>query len=86
MAGSRCHRRQAERKNQHQRGEQNLQVCKRSPRLTDYFEFYESVKDAKPVSTLHREQHCRHNWLPQLGEIRLKAIARAHVNGLIARR
>jgi integrase len=72
------------------RRDEKLPVLKRSPRLADYwkkyFEFYDSAKDAKRASTLHREKSVRKNWLKHLGEIRLKEITRGHVNGYIAKR
>lgn len=72
------------------RRDHNLPVLKRSPRLADYWEnyfnFYESVKDAKRVSTLHREKSARKNWLAHLGEIRLNEITRAHLNAYVAKR
>ncbi len=68
----------------------NLPILKRSPRLTDYWDeyflYYEKVKDAKRLSTLHREKSARRNWLAHLGEIRLSEITRLHVNGFIAKR
>jgi integrase len=75
---------------QKDRRDHNLPVLKRSPRLADYWEkyfaFYESVKDAKRASTLHREKSARRNWLKHLGEIRLNEITRAHLNGYLAKR
>ena len=75
---------------QKDRRDHNLPVLKRSPRLADYWEkyfaFYESVKDAKRLSTLHREKSSRRNWLKHLGEIRLNEIMRSHLNGYLAKR
>jgi integrase len=75
---------------QKDRRDHNLPVLKRSPRLDDYwgkyFEFYESVKDAKRLSTLHREKSAQHNWLKHLGEIRLNEITRAHLNSFMVKR
>ena len=72
------------------RRDNTLPVLRRSPRLADYwneyFLFYEQVKDAKRVSTLHREKSARNKWLEHLGEIRLSEITRLHVNGFIIKR
>ena len=75
---------------QKDRRDRNLPVLKRSPRLADYWEsyfaFYDSVKDAKRVSTLQRERSSRKKWLAHLGEIRLNEITRAHLNGYVVKR
>lgn len=72
------------------RRDQNLPVLKRSPHLAafweKYFLFYESVKDAKRASTLHREKSAKKNWLAHLGEIRLNEIRRSHINGYLSKR
>ena len=72
------------------RRDDNLPVLRRSPKLADYwqeyFDFYEKVKDAKRLSTLHREKSARNKWLAHLGEIRLSGITRLHINGFIAKR
>ena len=72
------------------RRDQNLPVLKRSPHLADYWEkyfaFYESVKDAKRASTLHREKSAKKNWLAHLGQIRLNEIKWSHLNGYLAKR
>jgi integrase len=75
---------------QKDRRDHNLPVLKRSPRLDEYwekyFDFYESVKDAKRLSTLHREKSARRNWLKHLGDIRLNEITRAHLNSFMVKR
>ena len=75
---------------QKERRDHNLPVLKRSPLLAEYWEkyfaFYEAVKDAKRLSTLHREKSARRNWLKHLGNIRLNEITRAHLNGFMAKR
>lgn len=75
---------------QKDRRDHNLPVLKRSPRLAEYWEkyfaYYASVKDAKRLSTLHREKSARRNWLKHLGEIRLNEITRAQLNGYLAKR
>jgi len=72
------------------RRDHNLPVLKRSPRLADYWEqyfnFYAQVRDAKRLSTLHREKSARVNWLAHLGQVRVNEITRAHLNGYIAKR
>jgi len=72
------------------RRDNNLPALRRSPRLADYwndyFLYYEQVKDAKRVSTLHREKSARNKWVEHLGEIRLNEITRLHVNSYIIKR
>jgi len=64
------------------RRDDKLPVLRRSPRLADYwgeyFEYYAQVKDAKRLSTLHREKSAR--------EIRLSEITRLHINGFMVKR
>jgi hypothetical protein len=73
-----------------ERRDNNLPVLKRSPRLSDYwseyFKFYDHVKDAKRLSTLHREKSAKNNWLAHLGETRVNEITRAQLNGYILKR
>ena len=75
---------------QKDRREENLPTLKRSPKLKDYWEeyfnFYESVKDAKRHDTLRLEKTAKRSWLEYLPDLRLKEISRKHINGFIANR
>jgi len=73
-----------------QRRKGSLPVLKRTPKFADYatqyFEFYEKVKDAKRASTLETERFAIDRWIEHLGHVRLDRITRALINSFIAKR
>ncbi|MCX6904156.1 MAG: site-specific integrase [Verrucomicrobia bacterium] len=73
-----------------QREANELPSLGRAPTFEDYskqyFEYYETVKDAKRASTIQKERGAIDKWNEHLGHVRLNMINRALVNSFIAKR
>jgi integrase len=73
-----------------QREENLLPVLKRTPTFAEYskkyFEFYDTVKDAKRKATLDKERGAIRKWGEHLGHVRLNHITKSLINSFIASR
>jgi integrase len=78
------------RKLQTQREENELPGLKQTPKLKDYkttyFNYFETVKDAKRPATIQKEKGTMKLWVEHIGETRLNKISRAQLNDFIAKR
>ena len=77
------------RKLQTQREENELPGLKQTPKLKDYkttyFNYFETVKDAKRPATIQKEKGTMKLWVEHIGETRLNKISRAQLNDFIAK-
>jgi integrase len=72
------------------RDDNALPVLKRTPKfcdyVTDYFNYYEKVKDAKRPKTLQTERGHIKRWIKHLGETRLDKITKPMITSFVAKR
>jgi integrase len=72
------------------REDNTLPILRRTPKfseyVTQYFEYYDKVKDAKRPKTLQTERGHLNAWVEHLADTRIDRINRAMINAFIAKR